>query len=373
MAEIAPAPVRHLPLAKLHRRWGAQFTAIDGVNVPADYGSSSEEYAALRDGCVLVDRSDVGRLELMGEDRQRFLNGLVTCDVKALAAGEGAYGYFTDRQGKILSDVAVLALADRLWLELPASAADAVRGQLEKYIIADRVEVKPLDDLVVWTIAGPGARAMLAAMSSAEPPESAWSHGKATIDGSEVQWVRQARLGVEAWSLWVSASIARALAEAFVERGAPWRLRPVGRTALETVRVEEAIGRFGSDFGPANFPQEVGESSAVSYTKGCYLGQEIVARIHYRGGVNHRLTGLEFEAPLEPPAGSSLLLEDREVGTVSSAVESPRRGWIGLAMIHRRGWEAAEFSIAGGLARRRGALETKAAGESPAAESPAKE
>jgi len=373
MAEVAPAPVRHLPLAKLHRRWGARFTTIEGVEVPADYGSSGEEYTALRDGCALVDRSDVGRVELMGEDRQRFLNGLVTCDVKALAAGEGAYGYFTDRQGKILSDVVVLALADRLWLELPASAADAIRGQLEKYIIADRVEVKPLDDLAVWTVAGPGARAMLAAMSADPPPEAAWSHGKTVIDGSEVQWVRQARLGVEAWTLWVSASLARGLAEAFVERGAQWGLRPVGRTALEAVRVEEAIGRFARDFGPANFPQEVGESSAVSYTKGCYLGQEIVARIHYRGGVNHRLTGLEFEATHEPLIGAALLLEDREVGTVSSAVESPRGGSVGLAMIHRRGWEAAEFSIAGGSARTRRAPETKTAGESPAAKSPAEE
>jgi folate-binding protein YgfZ len=372
MTEVAP-PVRHLPLAKLHRRWGARFTAIDGVEAPTDYGSVSAEYAALREGCALVDRSDVGRLELMGEDRQRFLNGLVTCDVKALAAGEGAYGYFTDRQGKILSDVVVLALADRLWLELPASVADAIRGQLGKYIIADRVEIKPLDDLVVWTIAGPAARAVLAAVSDAAPPASAWSHGKATLDGSELQWVRQARLGVEAWSLWVSASIARSLAEALVDRGAARGLRPVGRSALEVVRVEETIGSFGRDFGPANFPQEVGESSAVSYTKGCYLGQEIVARIHYRGGVNHRLTGLELVTAVEPAPGSALLLEDREVGTVSSVVESPRGGWIGLAMIHRRGWEAAEFSIAGGIARTRRPPETKTAGESPAADSPARE
>jgi folate-binding protein YgfZ len=373
MVEVDPAPDRHLPLAKLHRRWGARWATIDGVEAPADYGAPNEEYAALREGCALVDRSDVGRLELMGEDRQRFLNGLVTCDVKPLGAGEGAYGYFTDRQGKILSDVVVLALADRLWLELPPSAGETVRAQLQKYIIADRVEVKPLDDLVLWTIAGPRARPFLAAISSAPPPDAPWSHRKTVIDGSEVQWVRQARLGVEAWTLWMSASIARGLAESLVQRGADWGLRPVGRTALEAVRVEEAIGRFGRDFGPANFPQEVGEGSAVSYAKGCYLGQEIVARIHYRGGVNHRLTGLEFEAPSAPRAGSSLLLEDREVGTVSSAVESPRGGWIGLAMIHRRGWDAAEFSTAGGVARTRGAPETKTAGESPAAESTAQE
>src|SRR5688572_448737 len=94
-AMTEPPAVRHLPLRKLHRQWNARWQKLDGIEVPSDYGSAGDEVRALREGSGLIDRSDVGRLELMGEDRQRFLNGLVTCDVKPLAPGQGAYGYFT--------------------------------------------------------------------------------------------------------------------------------------------------------------------------------------------------------------------------------------------------------------------------------------
>src|SRR6185295_15875529 len=131
-----PPPAAHpLPLASLHERLGATFEALDGgVLVPARYGSVAEEYRALREGCGLADRSWMARLELRGADRLRFLNAYVTCDVKALAPGEGAYGFFTNPQGRILSDVAVLAQEDRLWLHLPPGQDEAVASHLRKYI-----------------------------------------------------------------------------------------------------------------------------------------------------------------------------------------------------------------------------------------------
>ncbi len=352
MSEAPVAAPRCLPLHKLHRRWGARFEVEDGVEVPAVYDTVEGEYQALRERCGLLDRSDVARLELMGEDRQRFLNGLVTCDVKALSPGEGQYGFFTDRVGKILADVLVLALEDRLWLELPATAGGSIRSHLEKYIIADRVEVKSLDDLAVWSVAGPLARDLLGSLAAESLPDAPWSHRKVEIAGSEVQLVRQGRLGVEAWTLWTSAAIARPLAESLLEGVAVAGVRAVGRAALEALRVAEGSGRFGRDFGPDNFPQETGEdASAVSYTKGCYLGQEIVARIHYRGGVNRRLRCLAFDGPL-PPVGAALWLEEKEVGSVTSAVRVPgAEQAVGLGMVHKRGWEAAELTLGPGGAR----------------------
>ena len=348
MTDIASSPARHLPLQKLHHHWRARFEVRDGVKVAAAYGPIDGEYAALREGCGLLDRSDVARLELMGEDRVRFLNGLVTCDVKALAAGEGAYGYFTDRQGKILADVVVLALEDRLWLELPPSVGEAIRVHLQKYIIADRVEVMPLDDLVLWTLAGPRARDLVESLVSEAPPEALWSHRKLSVAGSEVQIARQGRMGTDAWTLWCSASIGRPLAESLLERGGAFGLRPVGVEAADIVRIEEGVARFGQDFGPQNFPQEVGESASVSYTKGCYLGQEIVARIHYRGGVNYKLVRIAGASPSPPAAGSVLSSGDVEVGRITSAAVSPVEGPVALAMLHKRGWEAAMFAVAGG-------------------------
>jgi folate-binding protein YgfZ len=349
MIEAPPPPVRQSPLGKLHRQWGARFAAIDGAEVPMAYAAVEEEHAALRDGCALIDRSHLARWELVGEDRHRFLNGLVTCEVKDLVAGHGAYGYFTDRQGKILADVVVLALDDRLWLELPAVAGEAIRAHLEKYIIADRVEVRSLDDLVLWTLAGGRTRELLGGFTARPLPEAPWSHGRIAVAGSEVQVVRQGRMGVEAWTLWTSASLGRPLAASLREGGAT----PVGHEALEIVRVEQGIGKFGRDFGPQNLPQEVGEPVAVSYTKGCYLGQEIVARIHYRGGVNHRLTRLAFASSPAPAAGTPVLHEAHEVGRLTSAVTSPREGPIGIAMLHKRAWEAESLNVGGALARPR--------------------
>ncbi|HYL05420.1 MAG TPA: glycine cleavage T C-terminal barrel domain-containing protein [Thermoanaerobaculia bacterium] len=306
-------------------------------------GQLSPEYAALRHGCGLVDRVAADRLEMLGADRQRFLNAYVTCEVKGLAAGQGAYGFFTSAQGRILADVMVLEHGDRLWLELPPGQADAITGHLRKYLIADRVEMRPLGDMVPLTLAGPGAPEALAGPAGIAPglplPREPWSHARAMVSGIEVTLQRRERLGVPALTLWVSASLAASLKEELLawSGGAGGGLRPVGPEALEVVRTEAGIPRYGQDFGPQNFPQETGLDGAVSYTKGCYLGQEVVARIHYRGGVQKALCGLVFDGPAVPARGTALLYEGREAGTLGTAVHSPALDRpAGLAILHRR-------------------------------------
>ncbi|MGH9362494.1 MAG: YgfZ/GcvT domain-containing protein, partial [Thermoanaerobaculia bacterium] len=250
---------------------------------------TEEGYAALRQGCALVERVWVGRLELLGPDRQRFLNAYVTCDVKELARGAGAYGFFTNKQGRIQADAVVLALEDRFRLELPQGRAPVVAEQLRKYVLADRVEVMPAKELLPLTLAGPRAEELLAGAGAPALPAATWSHARAAILGTEVTLVRQGRMGAPAYTLWVSGSVAPALTADLTARGAV----PASFADLEAVRVEAGIPRFGADFGPDHFPQETGIEEAVSYTKGCYLGQEVVARIHYRGGVQRQLVGLE--------------------------------------------------------------------------------
>jgi folate-binding protein YgfZ len=294
----------------------------------------AEEYSALHEGCGLADRSGMGRLEILGADRHRFLNAYVTCDVKSLQPGEGAYGFVTSHQGRILSDVVVTALADRLWLLLPPGQGEAVAKHLEKYVLADRVELRPLEDMLPVTLLGPRA---VEALGGAElPPEGDWRHVRSKVRGTEVELQRSGRLGAEAYTLWVSASIAKPLIESLLEAPA---VRPVSPEALEALRAEAGIPRFGQDFGPENFPQETGAEEAVSYTKGCYLGQEVVARIHYRGGVQKVLRRLVFEGP-PPASGTPLLHDGREAGAATTVVASPAHGRpIGLAILHRRAAE----------------------------------
>ena len=346
-----------------------------GVEGVLGYGDLAAEHRALTEGCAAVDRSWAGRLEMLGEDRGRFLQGLVTCDVEAVSPGGGTYGFVTSRKGQVIADVRVLALEDRLWLELPAGRAEAVAEHLAAFKIADRVEIAPLER-VPLTVAGPRAAAVVAAAEGAElsapaaaravSGESAtaaetetasggaersappWSHRAGSVGGEDVRVVRRGLVGVEAFDLWVAPEGAERVWEALVAAGAV----PAGFRALETLRVERGIPRWGAEFGPETLPQETGlEEAAVSFTKGCYLGQEVVARIHYRGGVNRRLVALRFPAGSEPPAaGATLLADGRPAGTVGSALRAPAAGRpLGLAIVHQRAAEpGTRLEVAGG-------------------------
>jgi folate-binding protein YgfZ len=291
-------------------------------------------YRAAQSACLLVGPQELPMIELLGEDRRRFLNGLVTCDVGALAPSAGAYGFFTDRHGKILADAVVLALEDRLWIELPGSELAAVAAHLESYVIADRVEVRPAAGWRKVLLLGPAAEAVL---GEAAPAGSTWSHSDVSLGGARGRAVRLGRAGAPGLALWAPEEDARHLAGEIEAAGAAVP-GSGSAAALEILRVEAGIARFGQDFGRQHFPQETGAAEeAVSYTKGCYLGQEIVARIHYRGQAQHAMRGLRFSAAL-PALGTALEHEGREVGRVTSAVLSPRSGGpIGLACLHRRG------------------------------------
>jgi len=294
-----------------------------------------DEVHALTEGCGLANRSEAGRLEMLGADRQRFLNAYISCDVKPLAPGDGAYGFLTSAQGRILSDAVVLVHPDRLWLEVGPGQAETVADHLRKYVIVDRVEIRPLEDMVPLTLIGPKAAEALGAPIPALVPEIEWKHARVMVDGTEVTAQRLGLQGAPAFSLWVSASIAPHLRERLLARE---EVRPVGQEALDVLRAEAGIPRFGVDYGPDNFPQETGIAEAVSYTKGCYLGQEVVARIHYRGGVQKELRRLVLEGEVRP--GSVLSFEGREAGTATTVVRSPRTGQtIGLGIVHKRAAE----------------------------------
>jgi folate-binding protein YgfZ len=319
-----------------------------GRPAPATAGDSAGERHALLAGSAVVDRSAAGRLALGGADRARFLNGQVTCDVRGLGDGQGAYGFLTSVQGRVLADLVVLALADRLWVELPPGLDGEVAAHLRKYIIADRVELGPLDAARPLALAGPGAADLLErALGFGELPRAPWAHRPGRLGAYPVRAVRRGVAPVAWFDLWAAPGDAEGVGAALRGAGAV----AVGERAVETLRVERGLPRFGAEFGPANFPQETGlEEQAVSYEKGCYLGQEVVARIHYRGGVNKALRGLRFADVGGPPVhGTRLLAEGREAGTVGTAVESPAEGLIGLAVLHQRAAQTGTVvEVAGG-------------------------
>ncbi len=338
------------PLADVHVDLGARLAPYLGVDVPAEYGDVDAEASAMREGCAVVDRSWISRIEMTGEDRGRFLNGLVTCDVKSLESGQGVYGFVTTVKGRVMADLTVLALEDRLWIELPSGLGAEISAHLRKYVIVDRVEIQPLEDRVPLTLIGPETKSVLGLDGL---PSGDYEHLETTFSGCGVRLVRQPLHGPgarsEAWTLWTDSADAPAVFDALIQAGAT----PAGYRAYERLRVEAGRPLFGVDFGPENFPQETGlEDQGVSYTKGCYLGQEVVARIHYRGGVNRHLRGLVFDDEASMAAtdlvGKPLLSEGRQSGVVTSVVETSNGQCIGLSILHQRAAVGADIEVEGG-------------------------
>ena len=330
-----------LALEPLYLAHGARFASAPcGWRIPADFGDPAGEALALRRAVGWLDRSFVGRLEITGEDRQRFLHGFVTCEVKGLPVGGAVPGFLTNAQGRVLADFTLVVLADRLWLELPPGRSEAIRAHLEKYVLADRVALRSLAATSLFELVGPGVEAALTLLGLPTPERGQARSGK--FAGAAVEVVARGLGRLPAAALWVPEAVAAALAAALFDSGASdLGPRAVGFSARDAVRVEEGVAAWGEDFGEENFPQENGREDAISYTKGCFLGQEIVARLHYRGQVARLLRGLRAEGAAVPAIGSPVLAEGREAGRLTSAVASPALGGaaIGLALLQRRACE----------------------------------
>ena len=318
-----------LPLHEFHQSLGATFVSLNGAEVVADYGNSLAEHAALYESAGVLDLSFRSRLCLTGTDRVRFLHGQITNDVKKLRMGEGCYAALTTAKGKMQSDLNVFVLPDELLLDFEPGYAATVTERLEKYIVADDVqlvEVAPLYGLL--SVHGPRGEAVVRALDLfAELPGQSLASTNVK-DGTlgEIYLMNHARLGSSGFDLFVPTDSLGAVADKLIAAAKSLGGRACGWTAFETVRIEAGIPRFGADMDETNLPQECGiEARAVSYTKGCYIGQEVLNRIHSMGHVNRELRGLRLADDLKslPMKADKLFQNDKEVGHVTSAVHSP--------------------------------------------------
>jgi len=313
----------------------------EGTKVVADYGSVEVEYETLVDGVGVVARNWPDHLRVSGEDRTAYLNGKVTCEIDGLGLGQGAYGFLLDAKGHIQADTTIRVLENSIWLELPAGHGPRILDHLKRFIVIDRVEIEPLEGLMPLTLVGSQARALLESVCErALIPDRPWQVRHLAIESersSEVLVSSDGRWSLPALTLWPTAADAEALVGRLLDVGPPFGAKLVGYQALDRFRIEAGIPWFGRDFGESNLPQETGQGEAVSYTKGCYLGQEVVARLHYRGQVSRLLCGLTLDADEVPGPATVLSLEDRVAGTLTSATFSPRVGSVvGIAMLQRR-------------------------------------
>jgi folate-binding protein YgfZ len=285
------------------------------------------QYRAMREAAGLLDRSERGKLLVRGADGADYLEGQLTNEIEALEPDQGCYAALLDRKGHFVADMRVLRLshthAGSIWLDTEPFALGPLRKHLETYKIGREVEIA--DESREWAISsliGPGSAEV--AGTGPVSPEHAQSYYER--DGIEILAVAT-DLGLD---LITRAEAAEAIREQLLAAGA----EPVTDEAAEIVRVESGRPRFGRDFDGKAMPAEAGVvERAVDFEKGCYIGQEPVARLHYRGKPNRRLVGLRLSGPAEQ--GGSLRMGDREVGSIGSACVSPALGPIALAIVRR--------------------------------------
>jgi len=292
------------------------------------------------------DRSADARLRVTGADRVEWLQGLLTNDIAALAPGGGCYAAYLTPQGRMIADVRVLARPDHLLLDLPASQRSAVRDRLSMFIITEDAAIEDLTDAQArLSLHGPSSTAILGACVEPTPGPlelaTLAEHANLTarFDGHEILLAGTRDLGLPGFDLYVPVEAKAALVAALTAQGAA----PIGDAAWHTLRVEAGQPLFGVDMTTDTIPLEAGiEERAISFTKGCYVGQEIIVRVMHRGGgrVARKLVGLRVEGSgpavsrLDPQ--SPIASGDRSIGSVTSAAWSPRLGaWIALGYVHR--------------------------------------
>jgi folate-binding protein YgfZ len=281
-------------------------------------------YRALTDGCGLVDRSEHGKLALTGPDAKTFLHGQITNDIEGLEPGRGCYAAFLTHKGKMLGDLRVLDLGDELLLDTERSTLQELFNMIRRYKLGSDVELhKRTVEMGLLSLIGPDARRVIGTHSLGTAEHD---NARAEIGGRPVVLVTT-DAGIDVFT---AADDTAAVRSALESAGAV----TVGEMAAEIVRVERGRPRYGFELNDGVIPQEAGlNERAVSFTKGCYVGQETVARLFYRGKPNRHLRGLRLSAPAA--TGDPLRLGEKEVGRLATVVLSPAFGPIALAIVRR--------------------------------------
>src|SRR6266852_4351345 len=322
-----------LPLEKIHERLGAIFHEEDNWRVPLSYGDEKTEYATVREGGVgLIDLSSRGRVRVAGSEAIMFLNGLITNDMKTLAEGRWMAAAFPNVQGRLIAAVRVVRLPDEstnkkasptFLSDTEPATHGSVLKTISRFTMAGDFRITDLtSETTLLSVQGAGATAIAGSVlgeAVGEIPRDgalaiSWHKGAVVV-------IRATHTGEDGFDLIVTTTEALAVWDALIEAGA----QPVGHDALEILRIEAGIARYGRDMDETNVVTETNLDDSVSFTKGCYIGQEIIARIKYRGHVAKKLTGLIFEGEVSLESGAKIFSsDDKEIGRVTSVTFSPR-------------------------------------------------
>ena len=320
-----------LPLHELHAQLGGHFTDVQGQEAVAHYGDAATEHGFLTRTAGVVDLSFRGRLCLTGADRVRLLHGQVTNDVQKLKVGEGCYAALVTNKGKLQADANIYALASELLVDFEPGLTTSLTQRLDHYIVADDVEIIDVaPHYALLSVQGPATSGVIARLGlDLDLPATplGFVHVADPTLG-DLYFMRHARTGTDGCDAFIPTAAAGMVFDKLVAAARAEGGGVAGFDALELARFEAGIPRFGVDMDETHLPPEAGlESRAISYAKGCYIGQEVIARLRTYGQVAKALRRLRLPDTVAslPSKGDTLFLDGREVGKVTSARHSPRQ------------------------------------------------
>ena len=312
----------------------ATLAETQGVATPACYTSVEQEYRALTGGAALTDRSPMGRLRLTGDEALDLLNRLSTNALMDLDVGQGMSTVLTSNKGRIVDLLFVLREEGSLLVLTGPGNQKKVADWIDFYTIIEDVAVEDATEkTAMLSLAGPAAASLLGKVAGAVPASlDTWASIPATIGGVDATVIRTDFVGLPGYDLLAPATDRRRLWETLIESG----FTPLGTEALEVVRVERGVPASGTELGETYNPLEAGLKGLISFTKGCYVGQEVVARLDTYKKVQKHLSGLTWDSETLPRKNARLMLDGKQVGVATTAVHSPlMRSGIGLGYVRK--------------------------------------
>ncbi len=323
------------PLYYIHEQLGATFAKKhDDWNVATQFIDPISEHHAVRQSVGIADVSYRGRYRFVGEDRAKFLHRIISNDVESLSVGQGTYAMVLTHRGKIIADFNVYVLKDMIGIDTAAETTETLFNELDKYIIADDVEISDLTaETGAIAVHGPASsglvQSVLGMNDLADLPErhNRFHEADALFNYNAV-CVRTDTTSEIGYTLYTAAAALVPLWERLMHAGERFNVQPVGWNALESLRIEAGIPRYGTELTDAVIPLEAELEHAIDFEKGCYIGQEIVARMKYRGHPNRLLRGIEIDGisasaeSFELCHGARVFNADKEVGWITSSTFS---------------------------------------------------
>ncbi|HVB58934.1 MAG TPA: glycine cleavage T C-terminal barrel domain-containing protein [Candidatus Acidoferrales bacterium] len=327
------------PLIQEHRATGAQLEEFAGCVLPSIFSDFAREYRAAHEGAVLFDTNWHAIFALTGRDRVRYLHAITSNNIKDLSEGRGTIALLLNPQGHVLAELEVYALQNKLLLLSHASVRERTFATLKKYILGSQVQLDDLtDQLGTFAVEGPRAPAFVAeatALALGNMPE--FTITEIAIYGVPSHMIRRSHFGEPGAQFIVPREHVVLLWKNLHARLHAHHGLPIGMKTLNVLRLEAGIPWFPVDFNDSMIPHEAAlENTHISFSKGCYTGQEIVERVRSRGHVNRKRVGLQFSAAEPPPPGTKLRAGGTEVGYVTSAAFSPAAAAaIGMGYLRR--------------------------------------